>query len=545
MIYINWKAVIVNALRRFARRLYTTERGRGIMLLQKYWSLLTKCCGYDTQVGRLWGTVAEIGDNNIWGYPSGTTEKNQSKAWQRHKIQPSRGFFSIHTSSDKSLYELAEIFSRLYKKHSEQLKLEIKQMAVELFDSDVADQLCLSHEEEVESFLKEINSIGESPIEIIALMTAIFWFVLSIRPKNKAMWQAWRDNPKHEIPCPESRILDILGYMYMHSSKFNIHPEDDWVLTLSTGLPDAIKPVVIGKPDDMMINYDIDRGFNEIPFMWEGLSTLYNTYQDLFKRHYVDRMRCAGYNSKIVGVLYSKYITSTMPEIRCKYYAIDYITHRTIEEVVKEVKSLHPEKKDLLSIDLIKASDEKYGWLRTSVGVNVIVEVPYDKKIILHKRGKSAEYGNKGKIYPSVVETIDLEADNRDFSLNVDPVTACAARGLEEELGLPSCFKNANSDCIYGAIKNVAYARTKDFNQDNFFSIVRLKDEITIKDVERYAIHAREHMQEVREIEVIPNDPYSIIKYMIEHKTEMINQTMFALWIYICDYQKRNNGDAV
>lgn len=507
------------------------------MLLKTYWSMLTRLYGHENRVGVFWKTYFPF-TSSMWGL----TDKNAAKAWQNHKIQPARGFFSKkHTKNDDSLNELFEGFCNLTKK--EPKKINIHDLAVELFESDEAKPICTNHRDKVDALLSDIKRAADNDWETAVAITAVFWFCFSLRPRNKETYNEWRGNPDHEIPIPENRYLQLLSWLYIKKYR-NYFPEDQWVLNLSTGRPNKIVPVM--NEEGVEIEYNPETGFTNVPSEWQDLLTIQKDYPNLLKESY-EALNNLPYTSPIVGIMQSQYITCDPPKVICQYYKVDYKVHRLREEVVKKLRSNSPDwmKKLSLNAELVKEKD--YGWLRTSLGVNVIIEIPSAQALILHFRGKDAEYGNAGKIYPSIVETIDLVETHNDFSLeNVDPITACVTRGLKEELGIPDCIRE--KDCIQEedicytpqSIKHVAFARTLDFDQDNFFTIVKLNDNVNFDRIKDLAEHAKEHRIEIKDVFTISNQPEKIVTYMFENADQMIHQTRYALWLYIIDRLKTN-----
>ena len=508
------------------------------MLLKKYWSMLTQCYNYGNRVGFFWGKYFRFDSFPIWGLQS----ENAASAWQNHIIHPSRGFFSDrHTRDDSSLNELFEGFCRLTR--LEHTAIKIKDLASDLFQSEEAGLVCAKHGDQVQALMSDIECAADNYGETAIAITAVFWFCFSLRPRNRITYEEWRENPDHEIPIPENRYLQLLSWLYTKKYRYYF-PEDQWVLNLSPGRPNKIEPKMIDT--GIEITYDPKTGFTNVPAKWCELLTLQKDYPALFTNYYEALTKHLPYTSPIVGIMSSQYITAEPRIVKCQYYKIDYKAHRIREAVVNELRSMSPELMEKLSLNADRVKKEEYGWLRTSAGVNVIIEIPQEQALILHVRGNDAEYDNAGKIYPSIVETIDLVEKHKDFSLeNVDPITACVTRGLKEELGLSDCLREKDIPAYYmlESIKHVAFARTLDFDQDNFFTIVRLNANVRFNDIKSLAEHASEHGIEINNVFTISNQPEQIVKYMFEHADKMLHQTRYALWLYIID--RLNNPPTV
>ena len=138
---------------------------------------------------------------------------------------------------------------------------------------------------------------------------------------------------------------------------------------------------------------------------WKECGEFLNFYEDEIKTAFSKvknslRKRSDGMleNSKIVGVKASSHV---LKGLKLELYITDYFTHRIIETVI--------EKKGI-EIDIQEVADKpENAFLRTSLGVNVLIRLPRENKIYLVRRSKKASYNNSGMLYPSVVETIDLE----------------------------------------------------------------------------------------------------------------------------------------
>lgn len=501
------------------------------MLLQTYWHMLTENYYDKKQVGLFWCENFGLRPKNAktgWGLSAESRDSGDiSKAWRNHMMQPGRGFFSAKHQSGESLTELIQGFIHLEKHYVSGGKKSLREIAADLFASEPAMRLDADSRAAAMALKETIDRAGDTPMENVAALTALFWFCFSLRP-------AGRNAPADELPAPQNRYDSIMAYLYVHANRYRFHPEHQWVINLSPGQQDRIQAEFVPAQDpEKVIRYQ-PGGFENTPEQWQPLLELQQQEPDPFLRHYQELLKKLKYTSSVAGLMRHTFIPSAVPVIRCHYYPIDYRTHRTIEDTVNEVRP------DLRTGDAFR--DPAYGWLRTALGVNVIIEVPAENKILLHVRGESAEYGNAGKYYPGVVETIDLEEKNRDFELDgVDPVTACVTRGLAEELGFadPLRMPNAEADYDWKTIRHLSFARTLDFHQDNFFSIVRLNPHVTMRDIEAMAANARENGLEVRKVAAISSDPLEVVDFMLRNRDRMLYQTQYALWLYVRDALQR------
>lgn len=210
-----------------------------------------------------------------------------------------------------------------------------------------------------------------------------------------------------------------------------------------------------------------------------------------------------------------------------KLYETDYFTHRVVEALLEELN-------DHIEIDGL--NDEKNGFRRTSLGVNVIVRIPKDKKIILVRRGASAAYNNAGRLYPSVVETVDLM--HRDFKRDgINPIEAAISRGLEEELGIKDIFESDQNTALYSReqmlVRSLFY--TQKYRQDNVFAVVSLNSNVSISKLDFLCsnVAADYAFENDGKFVCITDSPESIRQFIYDHYYEMIDQTHYCLLQYL------------
>ncbi len=230
------------------------------------------------------------------------------------------------------------------------------------------------------------------------------------------------------------------------------------------------------------------------------------------------------YNDEIVGVLSSK-----QEQHRLKYemYHVDYFTHRIIEEYLYR-NSITP-----LSINDITSTKE-YAFRRTSIGVNVIVYLPKENAIFLGMRSDESEYNNGGKLYLSVVETVDnVHTDfSETTSGNECAIVRAIKRGMKEEIGiLPTWYQNED-------IHIVSAFYTNDYQQDNIFAIVILNENMNFTGLQQAVDSSEDYHFEFKgkPVPIIAKSnslSSEIISFIIRNHDKMISQTEYGLYTFV------------
>ena len=237
-------------------------------------------------------------------------------------------------------------------------------------------------------------------------------------------------------------------------------------------------------------------------------------------------------NTPIVGVLSIKSVLSGVTA-ECELYRTDYYTHRVIEKLKEQLNI------NARTLSYPFTEDKTNAWRRTSLGVNVILVLESCSMLVLVKRSKLAQYGNEGKIYPSVVETIDLlcrrdgknpdDFDNNEYD---NAVVAATVRGLREELGITSDLFQIEDIHVCSAF------HTRDYDQDNFFVVVTLHN-TDFEAIRNCIRNAPDYNIENSDIYSIRNDARDILRHILTHQDDMINQTIYCLVEYVRRFLKQ------
>ena len=195
--------------------------------------------------------------------------------------------------------------------------------------------------------------------------------------------------------------------------------------------------------------------------------------------------------------------------LQIELYQTDYYTHKIIERLMSSIS---------FNNDMLKS--KKFGWMRTSFGVSIILIIPKQNEIILTKRAKNTSY-NEGRewIYVSVTENLS-ETDYNDEPGCPD-LRKCVLRGISEELGITDRELKADTMRFYEAFYETH------FHQDNIVASVELSDELTFSDI--YSLLAKDKLMEVSDILTIPNDKNRITEFINNNRNDMRAQTIFSL----------------
>ena len=204
------------------------------------------------------------------------------------------------------------------------------------------------------------------------------------------------------------------------------------------------------------------------------------------------------------------------PQLIADLYHTDYFTHRV---VLRAAELLNIPTENLTGDSL----NTSYRWLRTSLGVSVVVVLKSTNQIVMTRRSKNASFSDGNEwIYVSVTEALshsDFDAYDKKVSLSL-----CVERGLKEELGIDTsmyCYNNIRFyDCFFET----------DFFQDGIVSSVTLYDKILPAQVQ--SLRAKDKRLEISEIFFIDNNKAAIRKFITENRAEMRSQTIFALESY-------------
>lgn len=228
------------------------------------------------------------------------------------------------------------------------------------------------------------------------------------------------------------------------------------------------------------------------------------------------------FNGKKYGVSYVDAFSRTCDEkerpiLTIKLYDTDYFTHRVIEDATKTLVSN--------SIDFsLENLNNNYPFIRTSLGVSIIVVLESSDEIVLTYRSKNAAYGGKKWVYVSATESIT----ETDFDAFVEQprLDFCVKRGLLEELGIAENMYNAND------IHFTDYFFEKSFLQDGIVAVVKINKDISFADLYAAAKGSKDFELEISDAFTVKNNKKEIESFIQRNAENVREQTKFALNSY-------------
>lgn len=259
----------------------------------------------------------------------------------------------------------------------------------------------------------------------------------------------------------------------------------------------------------------------------ECVSSAIETAKRKVAEMFITRSDGLFFNGKKYGVAYADGFSRTAdctedPILTLKLFNTDHYTHRVLSEVVN---NLHIDKKQLNQ----KMLNSELQWMRTSLGISVIVVLKSTNQIIMTRRSTNASY-SEGKtwIYVSATETF-TETDYDHYTHCAD-LMLCVKRGIQEELGIT---QNMYFD---STIKFYDMFYETHFFQDGIVASVELKENTMFDEVK--ALSAKDKQLEVDSLFVIDNSKKSIEEFIRENRTQMRSQTIFALKSHMARLRK-------
>lgn len=205
------------------------------------------------------------------------------------------------------------------------------------------------------------------------------------------------------------------------------------------------------------------------------------------------------------------------PQLFVELYSTDYFTHRVITRAV-EILGLSKE-----TIDR-KTLNNELKWIRTSVGISIIIILKSTNQIIMTHRSKNASFGNKKNwIYVSVTEALS-QVDIDEYE-SIPDFALCVKRGIKEELGIDKGMYHHDDIKFYDCFFET------EFFQDGIVSSVELSEKIMPQDIINF--RAKDKLLEIEDIFFIDNTKTAIKKFIDENLDEMRSQTIFALESYL------------
>lgn len=239
--------------------------------------------------------------------------------------------------------------------------------------------------------------------------------------------------------------------------------------------------------------------------------------------HFVNRTEGMYFNGKKYGVLRSDDFSRTpdeaeTPVLHIGLFSTDYFTHRVADELSRQISKMQAAPLTLPQLN------GPFSFLRTSLGINLVVEIPATNEMLMTRRAVNAAYsGGREWVYPAVTEAF-TETDYDRFAQKAD-LCLCIKRGLLEELGIDTRLYDEGSIQIYDM-----YFENNYF-QDGITCSVKLKDDVTLDDVLKCS--GKDERLEIAEIFALPLKKDAIESFIETHLTELRPQAIFTLQSFL------------
>lgn len=235
------------------------------------------------------------------------------------------------------------------------------------------------------------------------------------------------------------------------------------------------------------------------------------------------------FNGKLFGIVnvddYSRTVDDTEnPILIMSMFETNYFTHRVLWDVTQKLK-----KSALLPLRNLQMSElnSKYNIFRTSIGLSLIVEIPYSNEILMTKRSTTASYSDgKQWIYVSVTETLS-ETDFDKYTNQINLWT-WVERALIEELGLLN-----DTNCLYDKTSLKIYDMffENNFYQDGITASIKLNRDVPFEKIKN--LKGRDTKLEVANKFTIKATENNISQFIQSNQLNLREQTIFALKSYI------------
>lgn len=353
---------------------------------------------------------------------------------------------------------------------------------------------------------------------VVALIINGFWH-LTKRGSSLIWRRVKRRNDLHNGSFHEDCIIVASGFPLISPDNIRVRMDNSFDFFFS--LPSQYRGIISESE-----NYHRS---DEIPFAISAgnvsdmmiSETLSQAKEKVAKCFYEKREGC-NFNGAMVGIKSIDSLARTVngtedPILDIQLFRTDYYTHRVAEELRNRLGI------DETAVDFDFLHNIGNSWLRSSLGLSIIVILKCSNEIILTKRSKNVAY-SEGKewIYVSATETFS-ETDYDIYSKQFD-LQLCLLRGLSEELGIDRHMVELSSIRFYDSFFE------KQFFQDNVVASVEIKEKYSFDSVAE--LRGKDKPIEVSDMWTIPNTKKDIDYYIDRHKSEMRAQTIFSLRSY-------------
>ena len=235
-------------------------------------------------------------------------------------------------------------------------------------------------------------------------------------------------------------------------------------------------------------------------------------------RMFVSREDGLYFNGAKYGVAYSDGFSRTDdsaedPILTLRLFQTDHFTHRVLSRAAEQLQ-IDP------SLLTAQNLNHELKWLRTSLGLSVLVTLSGSDQILMTRRSLNSSFAEGREwIYVSATETF-TETDYDNYTHTAD-LMLCLKRGIQEELGITPNMYFDSTIRFYNQFFETH------FYQDGIVATVELKETAGFDEVCR--LRAKDKDLEVGAIFPLDNNKKAIERFIQEHGEEMRSQTLFAL----------------
>lgn len=238
---------------------------------------------------------------------------------------------------------------------------------------------------------------------------------------------------------------------------------------------------------------------------------------------FIERKNGLYFNGEKYGVLMSDGFSRTcddveIPILSYRMFLTDYFTEQVMSRAVKNIL---PKEFEFTQEKL----NDKMNFIRTSMGVSVIVVLKSSNQIIMTRRARNTSF-SEGKTWIYVSVTEGFTSTDFDAYIGKPRLDFCVKRGLLEELNIDESMYSASSMNFLDTFFETS------FLQDGIVCAVQLDENVKFNDLLVNAKKAKDSELEVDKIFLIDNNKKTIKDFINANSEDMRAQTKFALESY-------------
>lgn len=256
----------------------------------------------------------------------------------------------------------------------------------------------------------------------------------------------------------------------------------------------------------------------------EELTSIINASRYKIANEFVKREDGLYFNGMKYGIKYADGFSRTCDDIEkplltIELFLTDHFTHRVLSDVIDNL-DIQPSK---LSFENL---NREFNWMRTSLGLSIIIILKSTNQILMTRRAKNASF-SEGKSWIYVSATEAFTETDFDRYTNSPDLLLCTKRAVLEELGITAKMYNEDSIKFYDMFFETH------FHQDGIVVSMELNNSVTFEMIKDNFASAKDSFLEVEQLFLLDNNVSSIKRYLEVYKHEMRSQTVFALKSYL------------